>query len=91
MRNALAKLFFAGFATMALIVAVSSNARSVKALSASCNTHNRGEWCGVHCEWHDVRWCPEWLCPSHWDCSDTFFPTGVEPCDATCVPPPPPG
>ena len=90
MRDVLAKLFIASFATIALIAAVSSNARPVKAHSASCSPIFRGEWCGLACEWVDPWWCPEWLC-GHWDCEDSFFPAGIypppgpEPCDATCT------
>lgn len=86
MRDVLAKLFIASFATIALVAAVSSNTRQLKAqVNSGCTPYDKGDWCNVVCEWHDVRWCPEWLCPSHWDCENTFFPTGVEPCDATCV------
>ena len=88
MRDILTKLFIASFATIALIVAVSSNARPLKAQSDPCHPLFDGGWCRLVCEWHDVRWCPEWLCPSHWDCEDHYSDSGIvepPPCDATCV------
>ena len=85
MRDVMTKLFIAGFATIALLSAVSSNARPLLAQGVPCGLSERGGWCRVVCDWRDVRWCPEWLCPSRWVCEDHFFVTGVEPCDATCV------
>jgi len=90
MRNVLTKLFIAGFATTALVAAVSTNARPIKAQSLPCHPYFSGGWCRVVCEWHDVRWCPEFLCPSRWVCEDHYSATGVEPpepepCDATCT------
>ena len=86
MRDVLTQLFIAGFATIALIASVSSNAQSLKAQTiVDCGPYERGGWCQLACEWRDPWWCPEFLCPSHWDCENHFFITGVAPCDATCV------
>ena len=85
MRDTLTQLFIASFATIALIAAVSSNTRTLKAQELHCGPTNRDGWCRLICEWHDPWWCPEFLCPSHWDCEDHYFPSLVEPCDVTCA------